>query len=131
MARTAARWTPVVCGEDQAQLDRSTSSSRPFTVLLVDGLVRFSGTTASRAVDSVRDESLRALAARDVTVSGSAVEVNRVASRRQITEWRRPVQVRARPAAAVLPFGGIRGIEPTLAGALPASGNERFEPACS
>jgi len=114
----AARWTPVIGGEDLARLDALAKAMPPsaraltfhdadkepdapagsvlaaFTAFIADELVRSSGAAAPPAADSVHDQWLRALAARDAAIPGSAAELKPLAA--QVAEWRRPVQIASR-----------------------------------
>jgi SNF2 family DNA or RNA helicase len=114
----AARWTPVIAGEDLARLETLAKAMPPsaraltwddadkepaepaqrvlaaYTAFLVDGLVRCSGAPAPRAVDSMHDQWLRALASREAAISAGAAELKSFAA--QVAEWHRPVQVAAR-----------------------------------
>jgi superfamily II DNA or RNA helicase len=114
----AARWTPVIIGEDLARLaalakvmppaaralaSRDTGQApgqaaesvlAAFAAFVVDGLVRGAPTAIPRRADSVHDHWLRALASPTAAVAASPAELKMLAA--HVAEWRRPIHVAAR-----------------------------------
>ena len=129
----AARWMPVIAGEELARAAALARAMPPaaraltleaageppdtaagtvlaeFTAFAADGLVRASGAAAPHTVDSVHDRWLRALVSPDAAVSGSPAELALLAG--QAAEWRRPVEISAR-APVRLPAPGHPGSQP-------------------
>ncbi len=115
----AARWTPVFAGSDAARLHALAkampSAARAltwekagdapdtaaetvlsgFAGFAVDRLVRSSASTATpRAIESLHDRWIEALAAEDGAMEDSAAELRALAD--QVRQWQRPIQVSAR-----------------------------------
>jgi len=115
----AARWTPVFAGADAARLDALAKAMPPaaraltekasdrapetaaegalaaFAGFIVDGLVRSSAAPARpRALESVHDRWLQALAAKDGAMPGSAAELQALAG--QVEQWQRAMQLSVR-----------------------------------
>jgi SNF2 family DNA or RNA helicase len=117
----AARWTPVIVGNDLARFealaksmppsarafvpsvrdpqpdDPAASVLRRFCAAIVDHLVRRAAPSGRGLADSLHDRWQIALASPDAIVSGSESELAGLAA--QIEEWQRPVRV-----AALAPF---------------------------
>jgi SNF2 family DNA or RNA helicase len=126
----AARWTPVIAGNDLARFEALAKSMPPsaralvesarepqpdhpaasvlrrFCAFVTDHLVRSAAPSRGGPVDSLHDRWLAALASPGPAVSGPDSEWSAFA--RQIEEWQRPVRV-----AALAPFRlSFRLVEP-------------------